>query len=178
MKSRIIKVDEVASSFSYNEETGEITRIKFRGLPSNIKTLKRASKSKYPMISFNGNSYLAHRIAWVLKTKKNPELDIDHINGDKWDNRWSNLRVATTSQNCQNKPIHTKSKSGVKGVCFHKLTGKWFAQIKINGKHVFRKLFNTIEEAEIEIKKQRLIYHKEFSNHGKLSVALNTNNLE
>lgn len=176
MKSKTIDIKQIASSFSYNEETGEIIRIKFRGLPSNITTLRKASKSRYPMISFNGSAYLAHRIAWALKTGEDTVLDIDHINGNKWDNRWVNLRVATRSQNCQNKPIHTKSSSGVKGVCFHKLTGKRFAQIKVNGKHVFRKLFNTLEEADIEIKKQRLMYHKEFSNHGKLSVVLNENN--
>ena len=166
MKISIIEIDEVVSSFLYNEETGEITRTKFRGLPSNIKTLQQASKSRYPMIRFNGKSYTAHRIAWVLKTKDYPEFDIDHINGNKWDNRWCNLRIATRSQNCQNKQIYAKSKSGVKGVCFHKLTGKWLAQIKVDGRHVFRKLFNTIDDAEIEIKKQRMIYHKEFSNHG------------
>ena len=52
--------------------------------------------------------------------------EVDHINGDKKDNRWSNLRLASHAENNQNKPLSTsKNTSGIKGVSFHKTTGRW-----------------------------------------------------
>jgi hypothetical protein len=74
---------------------------------------------------------LAHRFAYACMTGKWPALHIDHINGVKTDNRWSNLREATHSQNLWNRAATRKSVSGLKGVR-QKTPGRWTAEIKKN----------------------------------------------
>lgn len=64
----------------------------------------------YRAISINGLHYLAHRIVWLLENKSFPTGFIDHINGDRLDNRIVNLRAATTRQNGQNRKEHRSGK--------------------------------------------------------------------
>lgn len=59
---------------------------------------------------------------------------IDHINGDKTDNRIKNLREATNAQNGKNLKLSAKNTSGICGVSFDRQTGKWRATIKVDGK--------------------------------------------
>lgn len=66
-----------------------------------------------------------------------PYISIDHINGDKLDNRRSNLRICLHRDNCLNRPKRsTKCSSRFKGVSFHKLMGRWIAYISIDRKFV------------------------------------------
>lgn len=74
-------------------------------------------------------------------------MDIDHINGDRSDNRLVNLRLATASQNQQNSRLQVTSKSGFKGVHLHKQSGRWLARIKHNGVRRSLGLYKTPEEA-------------------------------
>lgn len=74
-------------------------------------------------------------------------METDHINGDTLDNRRSNLRVCTTSQNHRNGPIPVTNTSGYKGVSFHKRIRKYQANIKINGTTHYLGMFDTAEEA-------------------------------
>ena len=83
-------------------------------------------------------------------------MDVDHINGNRLDNRRSNLRVVTRSQNLTNrKGAMPKSKTGIRGVCFDKARGQWVAQAKLNGRSAFRKRFNSIGEATEAAKSAR-----------------------
>jgi hypothetical protein len=82
-------------------------------------------------ISIKHKNYLAHRIIWLWMTGRWPLNEIDHENNRRADNRWTNLREATTSQNCQNRKRSAANTSGYKGACY--VRGKWHAQIKING---------------------------------------------
>ncbi len=75
------------------------------------------------------------------------EFQVDHINGDKLDNRKSNLRLATSLQNRHNTPPHRDSRSGYKGVSFN---GKrWRARIGSNGRYRALGYFDTREEAAV-----------------------------
>ena len=76
-----------------------------------------------------------------------PKDQIDHINGIRTDNRFTNLREATTAENTRNGLISKNNTSGFKGVCFHKDTGRWQAKIFINGKGRHLGLFDTAEAA-------------------------------
>ena len=80
----------------------------------------------------------------------NPKNDeyIDHINGIKYDNRRSNLRVCTNSQNLMNRGLQGNNKSGVTGVYWRPEKNKWQAQIKVNGVNKYLGIFKTIEEAK------------------------------
>lgn len=72
---------------------------------------------------------------------------VDHINHDKLDNRKSNLRIVTHSQNVSNKPKQANNTSGYKGVTYYKRTKRWMAQVKIEGKYKCIGYFSTPEEA-------------------------------
>lgn len=110
-------------------------------------------KQGYWVVKINGRIYKAHRLAWVLHYGVWPCCDIDHINRIRTDNRISNLRLATRSENCINGPVRKKSQSGAKGVTWMKSSGKWRADIRRNYKLKYLGLFNTVEEASAAYEK-------------------------
>jgi len=87
----------------------------------------------YWVIRIDGRLYRAHQLAWLYVYGEWPDRQIDHINGNRSDNRISNLRLATQSQNNANTRV-LSSMSGIKGVGMH--NGRWRAQIRIDGKKV------------------------------------------
>jgi len=76
---------------------------------------------------------------------KHETMVVDHINGNGVDNRKSNLRHATCSQNQLNRKITSVGKSGFRGVYPH--DGKWQSRLKINGKSHHLGTFETVELA-------------------------------
>lgn len=99
----------------------------------------------YVRVSIDGTSYAAHRLAWLLTHGRFPAQQLDHINGDKTDNRIANLREVSHAQNQMNKGVYQKNKTGVKGVRFSK--GKYEAQIGHGGEMKYLGRFDTVEEA-------------------------------
>ena len=73
-------------------------------------------------------------------------LEVDHINGDKWDNRKCNLRIVTHADNMKNRKLDKRNKSGYTGVKETK-TGTWNAQIYCDGKYINLGTYKTKEEA-------------------------------
>jgi Demerecviridae HNH endonuclease len=100
--------------------------------------------------------YLAHRIGWALTHGEWPAVMIDHINGDRADNRIVNLRLATGAQNQANRTARKDSKTGLRGVRFDKKTGKFSAQIQVGG-------FDTAEEAHAEFIRMAKFCYGEFA---------------
>jgi len=134
--------------FSYDPDTGVFRYIKspYRGhLVGSVAGTK--TLSGYSKIVIGGREYRAHRIAWLWMTGAWPKGEIDNINLDKSDNRWCNLRLATGSQNTANTRAKPFNKSGVKGVCWHKLARKWRATITVNRKQHHLGFFCTLESA-------------------------------
>ncbi len=115
--------------------------------------------------SVNGSSGYAvatikmHRL--ITKAKRGEE--IDHINHDKMDNRRENLRKATHSQNCQNRPPDIKNKSGYRGVHWFKAGNKWAARIGVNGKRIFLGYFDNKEGAAKAYNKAARLEYGEFA---------------
>jgi hypothetical protein len=102
----------------------------------------------YILIGVRGTRLYAHRLAWLYMTGEWPTNMIDHINCVRDDNRWSNLREATKSQNMRNAGVRKQNTSGHTGVGFHAQTKKWRAFISDDQKnYVHVGLFDTIEEA-------------------------------
>jgi hypothetical protein len=118
----------------------------------------------YLRASFKGRRMLIHRMAWFLATGKWSELQIDHINGIRTDNRLCNLREATHSQNCINAKTSRKNKTGVKGV--HFANGKYIASISINNKTHSIGRFESLEDAKIARRTFAESVQGEFVNHG------------
>ena len=123
---------------NYDPITGILTWRKGRGgYPAGSKAGCLDSKG-YIQISINKKKYRAHRIAWALHTGMDPgDLEIDHIDLNKQNNAFSNLRLANRLENCWNRPKVNKSVGSLKNVYFRKTSGKWFSQITVNGKYIY-----------------------------------------
>jgi hypothetical protein len=91
----------------------------------------------YWRVSVDGKRHYSHRLIWLIAygNAVDSGLEIDHINGDTSDNRLSNLRLSTPSENGQNQQMRTNNKSGYKGVCWESSREKWLATCQINGKN-------------------------------------------
>lgn len=104
----------------------------------------------YLWTSINGKKKFMHRLIWEYVRGPVPAgTEIDHINGDRTDNRIDNLRLVTRNQNNQNRPTaNVNSKSQVKGVCWCKRAGKWRATLTHERRHFYLGYFATIEDAQ------------------------------
>jgi hypothetical protein len=119
--------------------------------------------SGYRGVLINGRRFQAHRIAWVLHHGVWPLEQIDHINGDKTDNRIDNLREATNAQNGKNLPKSRRNKSGVVGVSFDIANRKWRASIKVNHKQINLGRFTRFEDAVVARKEAEQKYFGEWA---------------
>jgi hypothetical protein len=90
-------------------------------------------------------------------------MEVDHINTNKLDNRRENLRVCTRQQNNCNTNKRSDNKSGFKGVCFEKRRQKFVARIRIDGKLKHLGYFATAAAAHEEYKIAAVKYHGEFA---------------
>lgn len=115
----------------------------------------------YEIISVCGRQYLAHRLAWFYVYGVMPSM-IDHIDGDRANNKIENLRVCDCSTNAMNSGVKTRNKLGVKGV-FASKNGKYVAQICLNYKRIHLGTFQTIDEASDAYVVASKLYHGEFS---------------
>ena len=120
------------------------------------------NKCGYRHIKIDGHVYYAHRLAWLHFHGRWPDDMIDHINGDRADNRICNLREATNSQNMQNTGKPSTNKSGHKGVCWDKCRQKWAVEIRINGYKIHLGRFYTIENALAHYAQANARYHGSF----------------
>lgn len=110
-------------------------------------------------------NYRIHRIIWLWMTGIWPEYDIDHINRNPLDNRWENLREATFSQNQMNRGRQSNNTSGYTGVVYSKVTKRWLARIKINGKSKHLGCFKTAELANKCRLNAEKVYFGEFASN-------------
>jgi hypothetical protein len=140
--------------FSYDPILGELRWLSRDGKSRTINswnarytdTVAGSVKSNgYIEVHLQAKMYKAHRVVWVWMTGEWPAKQIDHINLNRSDNRWANLREATHSENQRNALAFKSNALGVRGVhCAH---GRFIAQIDINGKHIYLGSRATLKEA-------------------------------
>ena len=158
----MLKPSIVREFFNYDAETGLLTwRIRRANC---IKTGDRAGYLKadgYLIVGVCWKLQLVHRVAWVHYYGAEAPKYIDHINGNRSDNRIANLRAATPKQNVQNikKAYSTNKSSGVLGVYWHQC-GKWQARIQTDGRSKSLGLFATKEEAHQAYLKAKREFHE------------------
>jgi hypothetical protein len=119
---------------------------------------------KYRRIGLNKKPYLAHRLIFMMHHGYLPEI-VDHIDGNRLNNRIENLREATQSQNCQNQKIPTNNTSGYKNVRWNARKKKWFVNIRVNKKDIHIGYFADIELADLVAQEARNKYHGKFARH-------------
>lgn len=113
----------------------------------------------------NGRKVQMHRL--ILNAPEN--MEVDHINGNRLDNRRENLRLCNSSQNKCNRGPRKDNKSGYKGVSWHEQRQKWTVRIKTPyGKYLSLGLYNDKKEAAMAYNKASVEHHGEFAFINKL----------
>ena len=114
----------------------------------------------YYVIAINYRDYQAHRLAWFYMTGKWPNDQIDHIDQNKLNNRWDNLREATPQQNNRNVPVRKNSTTGITGVVIRR--SSHVARIKVNKKYIHLGSYKTEAEAIRARQEAEIKYFGEF----------------
>ena len=141
-------LDEMQFWFNYDPETGNITRI--RGSKAG-QVVDTKDKNGYIVVNFFYRKIYGHLLAWWFSTGEWPNSHLDHINCDKADNRFTNLRKTTARLNAMNSKVRKTNKIGLKGVI--KKGNKFRAGITINYKKIWLGYFDTAEAAYEAYKK-------------------------
>lgn len=162
---RTAPISRLHELFTYDAGTG-LLHWRFR---------RRGVKFEVPAGSLKPNGYVgvcvdrqilqAHRIIFAMVHGYWPAC-IDHINGDKSDNRLANLREATRSANCWNVGTPRHNSSGVKGVSWSKREQKWRACCNVNKRRHEIGRFPKLDDAVAAVRRFREQHHGEFARHG------------
>lgn len=156
-----IDADEIRRCLDYDPDTGifrwkspysKNTKI---GSIAGVKTMYG-----YWQISINRIAYRANRLAFVYYYGFNPEI-VDHINGDRCDNRIKNLRSVTESMNNQNRKIAKRTATGkLLGAFYKKERGYWTSSIMREGKREYLGIFQSEQDAHDAYVKRKRILHE------------------
>lgn len=148
----MISQSELKQILTYNKDTGIFTWVN-SGKGRNINKVGNIDSYGYLRIHILGKTYKAHRLAWLYIYGQFPKNLIDHLDGDKSNNKINNLQDVTPLKNSRNKKSHRNGH--LLGTSFNKKCKKWSAQIRIHLGY-----FDSKEEAH----KAYLLKCKEFYN--------------
>ena len=149
-----LKAESLRSRFTYNSSTGRL----FSTVGKRTKEVKTRNSKGYIVVSVFGTLHLAHRVLWVIYYGYLPTGSIDHIDGDITNNKISNLRDVTLSENSKNQKMNKNNKSGVMGVYWIPSRNKWKSVIGVNKNKVFIGMFDNFEDAVLERLEAELEY--------------------
>jgi hypothetical protein len=146
----------------YNPETGVFTwRVSGGRFQAGSRAGGVESSSGYRAIGVQRKNIREHRLAFLYMTGALPKFCVDHINGNRDDNRWENLRAATYSENAHNMK-KSAPKSGVRGVYYHKY-GFWCARVWLAGRVAYCKYFTSLDDAAQAVREARKNLHGSFA---------------
>ncbi len=141
-----IDVELLCQKFIYDPETGALTHRK-NGKPASITIDSGGYRCAGITISKGVAKVVrAHRVAFALMEGRGPNGDIDHINGNRSDNRWSNLRECSRSENLHNQ-VKTRKKSNLPANIVMQASGSFLVQVWHQGRFVTQKTFKALDEA-------------------------------
>lgn len=160
---------------NYNKDTGIFQWKEVNPKANSAKhgeAIGRVNKEGYVVITLEGAKIVAHRLAWFYVTGRLPDGEVDHVNHDKRDNSWENLREVTRLNNSRNKSKHKNNSSGITGVYWVGRIRKWQASIGVYLESETRSIrkhlgyFKCIEEATAARRAAEIKYNYH-PNHGK-----------
>lgn len=159
----ILTAERLRELLHYDPETGVFTW----KLPSQHRLKPgaiagRISSQGHRQVTIDRRAYQAHRLVWLFMTGQWPRGEIDHINGNRLDNCWRNLREATRIQNCANTGKRHHNRSGFKGV-FPMTRGRWGASICVRGRNLNLGIHETPEQAHAAYCEAATRIHGEFA---------------
>ena len=139
----------VREALSYDDDTGLFRWRETRNNNARAGQLcgRRRNSDGYLSVCLDGIATPAHRLAWFWAHGEWPPEEVDHINGDRADNRIANLRLATRVENMRNKGLPKNNTSGAKGVTRH--GDQWKAAAKVAGQYHYLGLFPSVEAAAL-----------------------------
>jgi len=151
--------EELKSLVEYDKDTGTFYRKTSNGGHKIGSIMGTVNDMGYVIIRLNRRNYKAHRLAVLYETGKEPKQVVDHIDRNRTNNSYSNLRQVTKSQNQINRTI-PKNKSGITGVYFVDGRKKpWRAIIKLKTKRIELGYFETLDDAAEARRNAEAKYH-------------------
>ncbi len=162
-----VTADEARRTFAYDGG-----RLFWRNNPSGRRLPINApvgniTTGGYRSVGWKYQKWAVHRLVFLIAHGYLPP-DVDHINGDRDDNRAENLRAASRSDNLKNSRTRADNTSGVKGVHWDAQRGKWKAQIKVGDKKLFLGFADNPQDLAPAVRAAREQHHGAFANHGRL----------
>lgn len=163
-----LTVERLKLLLSYDSATGLFTRLSTGSFNPNVKPGCAAGcvSHGYRYIRVDGARYAAHRLAWFCTYGMWPSCELDHVNGDKDDNRIANLREATRSQNMANTDKPATNTSGMKGVHFDHTSGRWMAYMYVDRQFKNLGRFDSFEAAAQARREAFALAFGEFAREG------------
>ncbi len=140
-----ITLEDAKAALHYDPDTGIFTWRARTGPRAKIGAIAGNAHNGYVRITLHGRAYMAHVLAWLIITGEWPTYEVDHIDCDRANNRWANLREATRPQNMRNRPVRKDNPLGVTGI--YRDGGKYVAKISSNGEQIYLGRFDTVEAA-------------------------------
>lgn len=160
----MIDLEKLKEFLEYNPDTGIVSWRKDKGRAKKGSQFGCIAVDGYRKGAFCARPMKHSRIAWALYYKEQPPEFIDHINGDKADDRISNLRAVTKRQNNRNVLARKNNATRTLGVHFHKRLKKYQVSIKDNfGKQLHLGYYEDLELAELVRKEAERIYYGEYA---------------
>jgi hypothetical protein len=160
MSKPILTQERLKELLTYDPETGVFVWVtRPNGLRRNGNLAGTNHHTGYRHIQIEKKLYASHCLAWLFMMGQFPPDEIDHINMDKKDSRFVNLRAVTRGENEQNRYKPLNNTSGFKSVSYHKRTKKWQASIGLNGVLKYLGIFSTPEDASSAYLAAQRIYH-------------------
>ena len=145
-----LSYESVQETFDYDPETGLLTwkvRLSKRVRIGDVAGFAQKRNKGRLKVGINNKDYMVHRIIWLWMTGAWPEFEVDHRDENPANNRWKNLRHATSSQNQRNRGPQKNNTSGYKGVTYVAKRKRWIAGVKLNGYRHNLGTFMSAEEA-------------------------------